>query len=122
MNEDLRKLRKKMDANDPFLAGGHQIVKARTREKEIPAWANNNVETQKLLLKAFPKLRLSNSQRRSAARWGAIISMFYRMNWTYSQVAEELSTSPKAVERILYRIRRVAKGSTKHSRGRPKAK
>lgn len=122
MNEDLKKLRKKMDSNDPFLAGGHQIVKARTREKEIPAWANNNVETQKLLLKAFPKLRVDNSQRKSAARWASIISMFYRMNWTYSQIAEELDTTPKAVERALYRIKRVAQGKTKNHRGRPKHK
>lgn len=120
MNEDLKKLRGKMDSNDPFLAGGHQIVKARTREKEIPAWANNNVETQKLLLRAFPKLRINNSQRKSAGRWGAVISMFYRMNWTYSQIAEELGTTPKAIERILYRIKGVAKGKTKNHRGRPK--
>lgn len=122
MNEDLKKLRKKMDSNDPFLSGGHQIVKARTREKEIPAWANNNIETQKLLLRAFPKLRVDNSQRKSAARWGAVISMFYRMNWTYSQIAEELNTTSKGIEMILRRIKRIAKGKTVRPRGRPKSK
>ena len=120
MNEDLRQLRGKMDGSDPFMTGGHQILKIRTRKKIVPAWATNNKETQKILLKAFPKLLSSPSQRKAAARWGSIIHLFYRMNQTYSNIGADLGITPKAVEMTLWRIKRVASGVTVRHRGRPK--
>lgn len=115
MNDDLKQLRQRLDGDEGFMSG-HQIKKIRTRTKKIPTWATNNRETKQLLLRAFPGLRA----RRSAARWGAVIHYFYRMNMTYSQIAEELDTTSKAIERILWRIRRHATGKVSNPKGRPK--
>lgn len=116
MNEDLKQLRTKIDGDDPFMAGGHQIVKVRSREKEVPAWANSNLETQKLLLRTFPKLATDPRQRKSAARWGLIIHLFYRVNLTTGQIAEELGTKPSTVKLVLQHIRRAARGVSADNR------
>jgi hypothetical protein len=117
MNEDLKQLRKKMDGDDPFMAGGHQIIKVRSREKVVPVWANSNLETQKILLRAFPKLATNPRQRKSAARWGLIIHLFYRVNLTTGQIAEELNTKPSTIKLVLQHIRRAARGVKANNTG-----
>jgi hypothetical protein len=109
-NKDFEQLRTKMDKDDPFISGGHQIKKIRTRKKDVPLWATNNVETRKLLLRAFPKLKTSPLQRKRAGRWAAVITMFYRMNMANSQIAAELKTKRSTIDLILQRIRWCAKG------------
>jgi len=120
MNEDLKQLRRRMDGSDPFMTNGHQILKIRKRAKKVPDWATDNMKTQKLLLTAFPKLKTDPKQRARAARWGSIIHMFYRMNDTYSGIGSELHMTAKAVETVLWRIRRHASGRIVRHRGRPK--
>jgi hypothetical protein len=117
MNEDLKQLRRKMDSNDPFMSGGHQIVKIRTREKVIPPWATDNREMQKLLLLAFPKLNSNMKQRKAAARWGRVIHLFYRMNLTKTDVAIELRIKRSIVKLIIQRAKRLAAGRRSNNTG-----
>lgn len=119
MNEDLKQLRKESDGDEGFMSG-HQIKKIRARVRVIPLWAMNNAETQKVLLRAFPKLLTSPTQRKSASRWGAIIHLFYRMNMSETQVGEELEITGANVKMTLQRIRAHATGKVSNSRGRPK--
>lgn len=108
-NKDLAQLRHVVDKNDQFFEG-HQINKTRTREKGIPSWATDNKETQALLLRAFPKLKTNAAQRKRAARWATVITLFYRMNLSNSQVAAELRTTVSVIDCLLQRMRHVAKG------------
>jgi|SRR6266850_6288228 len=116
MNEDLRQLRKKIDGSDLFMKS-YQIKKIRTREKVVPIWATNNIETRKLLLRAFPKLKIDYKQRQRAGRWSAVIHMFYRMGMAKSQIAEELKTTTTTINTVLQHIRRVAKGRRADNKG-----
>lgn len=109
-NRDFEQLRTKLDKDDTFLAGGHQIKKIRTREKDTPPWATNNAEIRKLLLRAFPKLKTDPKQRKRAARWAAVIHLFYRVGMTKSQIATELKTKTPIINLVLQRARWTAKG------------
>jgi len=118
LNRDFEQLRTKFDSRDGFVSGGHQIKKIRTREKEIPLWATNDKETQqKVLLRAFPKLQTDSKQRKRAARWAAVLVLFYRMNMTKSQIGAELRIGSTVVNSILQRARRVAKGISANNTG-----
>lgn len=119
MNKDFAQLRKRLDGSDTFMNRGHQIKKVRGREKEIPAWALSDEETRKIMLKAFPKLLTDPKQRKSAARWAAVVHLFYRMNMSKSGVAHELKIRRTNVNRIVQRLKDHASGKSK-SRGRPK--
>jgi hypothetical protein len=116
-NPDFERLREKFDSDEGFV-DGHQIEKIRTREKNIPSWATNNSEVQKILLSAFPKLKNNKIQRKRASRWAAVIHLFYRMNMTKSQVAHELKTKTTIVNRLLQRIRCVGDGTTEYAQGK----
>lgn len=108
-NKDMIRLRDVVDKDDRFFEG-HQIKKVRTREKDIPTWAVNNKETQILLLRAFPKLKTNSAQRKRASRWATVITLYYRMNLNCPQIAVELKTTVKTVERLLSHMRKVSKG------------
>lgn len=110
MNEDLKQLRKKIDGNDPFMSHGYQIKKIRAREKVVPSWTNSDKEIQKLLNAVFPKWRKNPLQHKRAARWAAVIILFYRVGMSKSKIAAELKTKTSTINLVLQRIKRVAKG------------
>lgn len=112
MNEDLKQLRKKMDGNDPFLSGGHQIIKVRKREKVIPLWALSDTLTRKFLIEVFPNLKTSEKQRKKAGRWARAIHLYYRLGMPHNQVAEEMPIGYGALRSLLRNIRRAANGLT----------
>lgn len=121
-------LRTAIDGSDPFMTGGHQIITKRSDSKKgNPAWAKNDAELRNILLKAFPKLHTDQKQRKAAARWLRVVSLFYRTGLTRGEVAEELGLKVDIVKQILIRVRRAANGKTAKGtprgirpRGRPK--
>jgi hypothetical protein len=108
-NKDMIKLRRRMDVNDNFM-NAFQITKTRTMEREIPAWTLNDKEVQKVLLRAFPRLRTDNKAAICAGRWMRLIHLYYRVQMPNFQVAKEMNMSLNVVKTTLSHIRRVAKG------------
>jgi len=129
--DTFRELRQKFGSSDPFMAGGHQIIKSRTgrgrKKSEIPLWARNDIALQAILLRSFPNLKTSSKQRARAARWVRVVQLYFRMGWTRGQVAAEMKVKPAIVKVIVERIRRVASGRRSRNnslelstRGRPR--
>jgi len=131
--EDLRyigkQLRRKIDAKDPFMTHGHQILKPRSDDKKgVPEWATNDQKVREIVLRAFPKFAENGRQRKAAARWIRIIHLYFRMGMTRGQVAEEMGIKPGVVKGIVEGIRQVAAGKQYHRkvdrgikpRGRPR--
>ena len=81
-------------------------------EKNIPEWAILKEETQKILLRAFPKLHTDMKQRRAAGRWAQIINMYYLQCMTAEQVAQELNETRAVIKRLILSISRISKGLT----------
>ncbi len=98
------------DGNDPFMTGGHQIIKTRRGNRVIPEWARDNKKIQKILLKSFPKLGTDRKQRAQAARWAAIIQLYFRVQMTRSQVEAETKLSQNVVKMLIRNIARAASG------------
>lgn len=128
-NDHFGELRKKIDSNDPFVTGGHQVLKPRSDDKKkVPEWTRDDKKVREVLLRAFPKLTTDTRQRTRAARWIRVIHLYFRMYMTRGQVAVELGESPKWVRDIVRNIRRVAAGRRSDGngmlgvrpRGRPK--
>lgn len=126
MPNDLKKFR---EAGVDAFTGGFQVRTARSYTRKPQIWANSSLEIQKVLLTAFPKQATSPTQRIRAGRWARAIHLYFRLGYTYSQVAVELSMKPRLVSRMLYRIKRVQQGKRSDSekgrggkRGRPKIK
>lgn len=117
MNKDFQKLRQVLGGSDPFVDRGHQIVELRKRKRKVPEWTKSFKEIQKVLLRAFPDLKTNLKQRSKAARWGRIIHLYFRLQWTYRQVAEELEIAPGSVRDAVVSIRRVAEGKRADTRG-----
>jgi len=116
-----KKLRQSLDSNDTFMGGGHQIVKPRTYKSHVrrqtPSWVFKDSEVQKVLLRSFPKLKTNAKQRDAAARWAAVINLFFRLGYTDTQVAQELGTSPLKIECVVRSIRRASQGLRTDGRG-----
>lgn len=127
--KDMNRLRRRMDGDDNFM-NAHQIKKIRTREREVPAWALNDKEVRKVLLRAFPGLHNNNSVAKQAGRWTRLIHLYYRVQMSNSQVAKEMGETLNRVKMTLKSIRRVARGRRADNtgplssipRGRPKTK
>ncbi len=127
-NKDYSKIRRYMDGDDPFVTGGHQIIKTAgatlhtQRVQCIPAWTRNDDEVRKLLQTAFPKLnedsRVGRRQREWAARWLRVIHLYCRVGWTRAKVADELGVKPHIIRLTYQRICRVYKGL--RSDGKPR--
>jgi hypothetical protein len=117
VNRDFQQLREILDGDDPFMVGGHQKSHLRTKERKVPEWTKNNKKTQQVLLRSFPKLRTDLKQRLQAARWARIIHLYFRMQYTYRQVAAELEMPPRAVDSMIRSIKRVAAGRRANGTG-----
>lgn len=122
-------LRQHFDGQDVFMTGGHQIIKTRRDDREVPAWAKSNKQIQTILLRSFPLLKTDPRQRVSAARWAVIIQLFFRMQMTRSQVVAQTKLSENTVRRLIQHIRCAANGKRTdrpniprgvRPRGRPK--
>lgn len=125
--DDFHELRKRLDDDDQFVQGGHQIVRPRKRKRETPVWAANQKQVQQLLLRSFPTLKTNDTQRKRAARWARIIYLHFVMRLTLSEVAQEMKLSMNVVRGSINNIRRVASGRRANltgvfrgKRGRPK--
>jgi hypothetical protein len=111
-------LRGSFDGQDPFMLMGHQILRPRVlRPSDRASEWTSNKEVQKVLLRAFPKLRTDRRQRKRAARWTRIIHLYFRMNMTAGQVAVEMRLKRKTVENLVASIRRVASGRRADNKG-----
>jgi hypothetical protein len=117
LNKDFQQLRKIFEGSDPFMGGGHQIVKLRRRKRIVPEWTGSNKEVRKVLLRSFPKLATDSKQRASAARWARIIHLFFRLRYTYRQTAAELEAKPESVRAMIMGIKRVAAGKWANGQG-----
>lgn len=115
MSKKSSRLRRAVD--DSFVGGGHQIVKPRQYKKTIPAWANNNDEIRKIVIRSFPKWDSDDKQRTRAARWVRVIQLYFRMGYTYVQAAEEMGLFPKQIKDIICRVRRVSVGKRANGTG-----
>ena len=108
--DTMGQLRGKFDGQDPFMTGGHQIIKTRQRERTIPEWTKSNKSVQGVLLLAFPKLNSNARQRVAAARWASVIHLYYRMKMTRSAVSAQTKIPVDTLRSLLRNISRVAKG------------
>jgi Trp operon repressor len=126
MNKDYQQLRKVFEGGDPFVSRGHQIVELRRRKRTVPAWTRSDKEIRKVLLQSFPKLMINQKQRDRAARWARIIHLYFRLQWTSRQVAEELNITASAALTITRSILRAANGLKANGTGargvRPKGR
>lgn len=104
-----KSLRQVLDQSDRFNVA-HQVTGARTYKRRVPTWAMNDQLIRRLLLKTFPKMATSKVQRASAARWGAVIHLYFRMGYTRSQIAEEIGSTAVKVHGVIRSILRVSKG------------
>lgn len=121
-------LRGYLDGNDPFMTGGHQILKVRREDRKNPSWVKSNTKIREILLRSFPKMLTDPIQRDRAGRWVRIIQLYFRMRMTYGQVAAELKIPARRVEDLIRSIRRAGAGLktngkgplSKRSAGRPR--
>ncbi len=103
MNNDrdtFGELRGKFDGQDPFMTGGHQIIKTRRIQRTIPDWAKSNRKLREILLLSFPYLKTNDNHRKRAARWVQFIQLYYRMNMTEGQVAAHTGTTVGIVKNL----------------------
>ncbi len=118
------RLRASLDGNDPFVSGGHGIIKTAgatrhaERMKKVPVWALDDEKIRDLVERCFPKAR--TSQKQQASRMVRVVYMYYRVGMTAQAIADELKTTLKAIKMVLYRLQKVV-NTPKTPRG-PKPK
>jgi len=94
-------------------SGGFQIITIEERaSKETPVWAQTDKGIADLIRRVFPKFDSNAKQRFRASRWVRVIYLHFKLNYTLSQIADEMSISEVNVKNILNRARRVASGRT----------
>jgi hypothetical protein len=126
IRDSFGELRHTLDGSDPFMTGGHQVIRPRyAYKKQHPAWTKSDKKIRQILLQSFPKLQTDMKQRSAAARWLRIIHMYYRVGETIGTIAVELHQKVGTVKRVLVSIKRAAKGKNtangtdRRKRGRP---
>lgn len=126
-NPTFEELRGHLDGQDPFMTGGHQVIKPRRSDRQTPDWAATNKKIQIILLRSFPKLKTHPTQRKRAARWAEVIQLYYRMHVSKKQIAEQLNLSYGTIRTLVRNINRAANGrkanniaNTGRPNGRPK--
>jgi hypothetical protein len=120
---DYKVLRQYLDSNDPFVAGGHGITKARTgsHKRGVPEWANDPNQVRALIRASFPNVyftpaqkalgyRVSRKQRRCAGRWAQIIHFYFVNKYSAKEVAQEMGLMEDQVRSIVRSIRRAVAG------------
>ena len=116
--DTFRELRGRFDGRDPFMTRGHQIIKMRRGNHEIPEWVKDAEKFRKILLRSFPKMATNKRQRAGAGRWVRLVYLYYNLNMTTGQVAVEMKMSIPSVKFTLVCIRRVSKGIRANGTGK----
>ena len=119
-NDTFAELRKYMDTDDPFMSGGHQILKIKRPKKKSPSWARDNESIKKFLIRVFPRMQ-EFSQRVRAGKWIRIMYLYYNQNWSRGQIAAELHMTYAAVDSLIRSLKRASKG-LRTDTGRPVGK
>jgi predicted DNA-binding protein YlxM (UPF0122 family) len=94
--------------------------------QKMPEWMKDEKNVRELLLRVFPKLKTNDRQRKRAARWVAIIGLYFKTAWSARDVAEKLNTTEKKIYDTAQRITRAGAGlrttgkQRTGKRGRPK--
>jgi hypothetical protein len=96
---------------------GFQIKNHREQERPVPEWAKTNEGIKKVLLTAFPGLRENTNVRARAIRWLQVIQLYFRMGWSFTDVAEEINEAPRIVEFIIRAITRASQGLRADGKG-----
>lgn len=108
-----KELMKGKSAFSQFGNQGFQIIKIEERaSKDTPEWAQSDEKIAEIIRRAFPKFEVNEKQRFRAARWARVIYLHFKLNYTLSQIADEMAISEVNVKNILNRARRVAAGRT----------
>jgi hypothetical protein len=116
MKKDFETLRNIVDGTDSFVFG-HQVGHPRAYTRKTPLWANNVEAFKKILLLSFPKLGSVPKQRKAAARWTRIVYLYFKLHYTYKQIAREMSEKPTQIKASLMHIRRVSRGLAANGNG-----
>ena len=123
LQDALGQLHSTIEEDFKNMMGVHRIRKP---GKRIPAWALDDVAVRRLLLTSFPKLLTNRKQRERASRWNQIITLYFRLNMSKTEVAQEIGLSHTIVHRAIQRIHHVAAGLRANGsprggkRGRPR--
>jgi hypothetical protein len=111
---ELRKFFDGAELGGSGFAQGFQIKRFRTGyKKPMPRWVLTNKGIQKVLLSAFPRLQADANQRKRAGRWAQAINLYYKLNWSAFQVAEELGYKTRdPIDSLVLRMKHVSQGLT----------
>jgi hypothetical protein len=116
--KDFQKLRKSFDGEDlgPSRSIGvkaPRYLQTRSRpERDDPEsqFLYSDSGTQAFLLKNFPDLDNDREQKEQAARWAAVINLYFRAGWTDSRIEKELGWEKGTAGSIVQQIRRKIRG------------
>ena len=117
MSDTFEELRGKFDGSESFMNRGHQIIKMRRSDRQIPEWSKDNKKVQAILVRSFPGLRTNPRQRARAARWAVAIQLYYRVRMTKSHVAQQMKLDVDTVRTLLRNINRAANGKKTNGKG-----
>lgn len=115
--DTFEQLRRSFGSLDPYMSGGHQIIKTRQVKRNIPLWAKNDRNIRQMLLVSFPKLKSNIRQRKKAARWTRIIQLYFRVHKTHGQIADEMGMTLNAVKMVIRAIKWAAEGKRANGSG-----
>jgi hypothetical protein len=108
---DLLQLTDVVDGDKISEGRGFQIKTFRaTYTRPVPDWARTKEGIQKILLTAFPRLRVSLSQRQKAGRWAKVINLYFINGWSTEDVAEEMYEKRQTIMMLTRSIVRVSQG------------
>jgi hypothetical protein len=89
--KDYQRLRQEFDGSDKIINAvtvrGNGRAGHDQRVANAPEWAMNNAALRALLLRAFPRMETSPTQRARAGRWARIISLYFSQGCTALDVA-----------------------------------
>ena len=100
-------LRSKFDSNSTFMTG-HRIIKTRQHKRRIPDWARDDKQLQKFISRSFPYMNIDTEQYKRAGRWARFIQLYFKLNRTRGQIAEELDITYQAVDSLCRSVLRAA--------------
>lgn len=109
VGDDFLQLRRKIDKGDRFMEA-HEIKKTRGRDRESPEWTSNNIRVREVLLRAFPKLYVNQTQKKKAGRWVRVIFLYHRMRLPLQVVAKEMGMTKNALRMLNRSMNWVAQG------------
>lgn len=95
----------------------HGVVKPRTYKKRIPLWAVNDSKIKELIQRSFPNWQSNPRMRDDAARWAAVIHLYFRVGYTRSQIAHEIGSTDCKISGIIRSIKRASLGLQGNGRG-----